>query len=128
MGDHALQTTIFNKRLFLHELFAFKKRFKPSSPNFKKLTIPYLLCCDLAWWNALLPKFNKITLLCLQRLKISLYSDACNTGLRAIFYENPQTISQSPLTQKNSYASAVKEPFTGQHINVLELLAIQASL
>jgi hypothetical protein len=50
-------------RLFLHELFAFEKRFKPSSPDFKKLTTPYLLRCDLAWWNALLPKFNGITLL-----------------------------------------------------------------
>jgi hypothetical protein len=50
-------------RLFLYELFAFEKRFKPSSPDFKKLKTPYFLHCNLAWWNALLPKFNGITLL-----------------------------------------------------------------
>jgi hypothetical protein len=36
------------KRLFFHELFVFKKRFKPSSLDFKKLITSYLLCCDLA--------------------------------------------------------------------------------
>jgi hypothetical protein len=37
------------RRLFLHELFAFKKRFKLSSSDFKKLITSYLLRCDLAW-------------------------------------------------------------------------------
>ena len=55
------------------------------------------------------------------RETISLYSDACNKGLGAYY-----SLSGEAL-QQNSFSMKVAKDHLGQHINILELRAIQAA-
>jgi hypothetical protein len=107
--------------IYLHHIWDFERTFPTQAPSTLRRKIPYNVRQDLCWWNALLPNFNGVLLFHEDRETFQLYSDASCQGLGAYF-----SIAGEAL-QEHSFAMRIAKEHQGQHINVLELRAIQAA-
>jgi hypothetical protein len=116
-------------KVYLHHIWQFLASFPPSAKPSTQLAIPYIVRLDFMWWHTLLPQFNGIYLFQEDRPKVSLFSDASQKGLGAFFLPTPKDLVryENSIQQENSFSMLVKGDHLGQHINILELHAIQAA-
>jgi len=110
-------------KVYLHHIWQFLASFPPSAKPSTQLVIPHIVRLDFMWWHTLLPQFNGIYLFQEERPEICLFSDASQKGLGAYFIPDSENLIQ----QEDSFSMLVKDDHLGQHINILELRAIQAS-
>jgi hypothetical protein len=110
-------------KVYLHHIWHFLASFPTSAKPSSLREVPYNVRLDFMWWHSLLPYFNGIYLFQKERSEIRLFSDASQKGLGAYFIS---TLEDSIL-QENSFSMLVKDDHLGQHINILELRAIQAA-
>ena len=111
-------------KIYLHHLWVFMASFPPTAAASYLLPVPHNVRLDLAWWNTLLPNFNGIYLFQEQRSKVLLYTDASQHGLGAYCLD---TTTTGPPRQNHSFSMRVTRDHVGQHINILELRAIQTA-
>lgn len=110
-------------KVYLHHIWQFIASFPASAKPSTQLETPYNVRLDFMWWHTLLPQFNGIYLFQEDRPEVSLFSDASQKGLGAYF----ALTSKDPIQQGNSFSMLVENDHLGQHINILELRAIQAA-
>jgi len=110
-------------KVYLHHIWQFLASFPISAKPSSLRKVPYNVRLDFMWWHTLLPYFNGIYLFQEERPEICLYSDASQKGLGAYF----TSTSEDAIQQDNSFSMLVKDDHLGQHINILELRAIQAA-
>jgi hypothetical protein len=111
-------------KIYLHHLWVFMSAFPPTAASNYLLPVPYNVRLDLAWWNTLLPSFNGIYLFQEQRSEVLLYTDASQRGLGAYYLDTTVT---GPPRRSHSFSMRIARDHLGQHINILELRAIQAA-
>jgi hypothetical protein len=115
-------------KVYLHHIWQFLASFPTSAKPSSLLKVPYNVRLDFMWWYTLLPHFNGIYLFQEERPEIRLFSDASQKGLGAYFISTSEdAIQQDAIQQDNSFSILVKDDHLGQHINILELRAIQAA-
>lgn len=112
-------------KLFMHYLWQFIAKFGTNLPEHYVKRLPRLLKNDLLWWHHLLPNFNGILLLPTHRPVIHLYTDASTSYGLGAFYTVDLDYSSIPQSQSLSIPN--NQWMAREHINVLELRAIQAA-
>ena len=110
-------------KVYLHHIWQFLASFPTSAKPSTRLDTPYSVRLDFMWWHTLLPLFNGIYLFQEERPKLRLFSDASQKGLGAYYV----SASEASVRQENSFSMLVRDDHLGQHINILELCAIQAA-